>query len=144
VDCVFPGFQPESLFDLAADVERYPEFLKWWIAARVLRRDASGYVTDQILGLGPLRFRFVSKTSLHRPRRIDVTADEPSFRRFDLSWFFEPIPDSGCRVSVVAEVVLRSWLLQRVVDQVLPIALAGVVASFEAHAHELAPLGARR
>jgi ribosome-associated toxin RatA of RatAB toxin-antitoxin module len=23
---------PEQLFDLAADVERYPEFLPWWVA----------------------------------------------------------------------------------------------------------------
>jgi len=141
---VLRDFQPEPLFDLAADVERYPEFLKWWIAARILRRDANVYFTDQILGLGPLRFRFVSKTILLRPRRIDVTAEEPSFRRFELSWLFERIPDAGCRVSVVAAVALRSQLLQRVVDQVLPIAVADIVASFATRAHELAPIGPRQ
>ena len=138
------GFQPEPLFDLAADVERYPEFLKWWIAARILRRNANAYFTEQILGLGPIRFNFVSKTILYRPERIVVTADEPSFRRFDLAWFFEPVPDIGCRVSVEAGVALRASLLQRVVDRVLPPALADIVASFEARARKFARAGATR
>jgi coenzyme Q-binding protein COQ10 len=138
------GFQPELLFDLAADVERYPEFLRGWIAARILRRHENVYLTDQTLGLGPFRFRFVSRTTLLRPRRIDVTAEGPSFRRFELSWLFERIPDTGCRVSVVAAVALRSQLLQRVVDQVLPIAIADIVASFTARAHELARIGLKQ
>ena len=77
------GFQPEPLFDLAADVERYPEFLKWWVAAKILRRNANTYFAEQILGLGPIQFNFVSKTILYRPERIVVTADDPSFRRFE-------------------------------------------------------------
>jgi coenzyme Q-binding protein COQ10 len=138
------GFQPEPLFDLVADVERYPEFLKWWIAARIFRRNADAYFTEQILGLGPIQFNFVSKTILYRPERIVVTADEPSFRRFELAWFFEPIPDIGCRVSVEAGVRLRASLLQRVVDRVLPPALADIVASIEARARKLARAGASR
>ena len=131
------GLQPEPLFDLAADVERYPEFLKWWIAARILRRNANVYFTEQTLGRGPIRLNFVSKTVLYRPERIVVTADEPSFRRFELAWFFEPVPDAGCRVTVEASVTLRASLLQRVVDRVLPPALADIVASFEARARQL-------
>jgi len=138
------GFQPEPLFDLAADVERYPEFLQWWIAARILRRSANVYFTEQILGRGSIRLNFVSKTILYRPERIVVTSDEPSFRRFELAWFFEPVPDIGCRVSVEAGVALRASLLQRVVDRVLPAALADIVASFEAHARKLARTGASR
>lgn len=138
------GFQPEPLFDLAADVERYPEFLKWWIAARIIRRNANAYFTEQTLGLGPVRFNFVSKTVLYRPERILVTADDPSFRCFELAWFFEPTPDSGCRISVEATVTLRSSLLQRVVNRVLPPALADIIASFEARARKLARGGASR
>ncbi len=131
---VLRGFRPGPMFDLAADVERYPEFLPWWVAARVLRRDGKIYYTDQILGLGPLHVRFVSKAVLQRPRRIDVTSDKPPFRRFELSWIFEPIADAGCRVSVVATLALRSRLLQRVVDQLLPAAVDGIITAFEARA----------
>ena len=30
---------PEELFDLVADVERYPEFLPWCIGARIRSRE---------------------------------------------------------------------------------------------------------
>jgi len=136
VERILRGYEPEQLFDLAADVERYPEFLKWWIAARILRREANVYFTDQILGLGPLRVRFISKTVLYRPERIDVTARE-SFRHFELSWRFEQTTDGNCRVCVAAAAALRSQLLQLVVDQVLPLAIADIIASFEARAREL-------
>lgn len=138
VERVLHGFRPAPLFDLAADVERYPEFLPWWIVARVRRRNAKVYYTDQILGLGPLRVKFESKTILHRPRRIDVTSDEPPFRRFNLSWIFEPISSAGCRVSLLAQLELRSHALQRAVDWAMPQIVADIVNAFEARARRLA------
>ena len=138
VERVLRGFRPEPLFDLAADVERYPEFLPWWIVARVRRRDRKVYYTDQILGLGPLRVKFGSKTVLHRPRRIDVTSDEAPFRRFNLSWIFEPISGAGCRVSLLAELVLRSPTLQRAVDWAMPQIVADIVTAFETRSRRLA------
>jgi coenzyme Q-binding protein COQ10 len=70
------------LFDLAADVERYPEFLRWWISARIWRRRTDVYYTDQVVAFGPLRVGFRSKTILRRPARIEVVSDEPPFSGF--------------------------------------------------------------
>ena len=69
-------YTAEQLFDLAADVERYPEYLPWWIAARIRKREANVYYTHQVLGLGPIRVSFGSKTVLQPPTRIDVTSKE--------------------------------------------------------------------
>ncbi len=137
LDRVLAHGRPEQLFDLAADVERYPEFLRWWIAARIRRREGNIYYTDQIVGLGPLRVRFGSKSVLRRPERIDVISDEPPFRHFGLTWIFEPQPPEGCRVSVIAEMDLRSRVLQRVMERLLPGAVADIVAAFEARARLL-------
>lgn len=137
VERVLPHRRPEPLFDLAADVERYPEFLRWWAAARIRKREANVYYTDQIIGLGPVRVRFGSTAVLHRPERIDVTSDEPPFRRFSLSWLFEPQPGAGCRVTFIIEMELRSRMLERLVNQVLPVTVADVIAAFEARARTL-------
>ena len=74
VDRTLP-YSPEQPFDLAADVERYPEFLHWWITARVRKREAEVYCTHQVLGIGPIRIEFESRTVLRRPERIDVTSN---------------------------------------------------------------------
>src|SRR5579863_103454 len=125
------------LFDLAADVERYPEFLRWWISARIRRLEAEAYYTDQVLGFGPVRVSFASKTVLRRPDRIDVTSDEPPFRQFHLSWIFEPRPGGGCRVRLVAALEFHSRFLQRLVDRVMRVEIAEIISAFEKRAHRL-------
>ncbi len=130
-------FACEPVFDMAADIERYPEFLPWWIAARILRRDGNVCDVHQVLGLGPLRFEFDSRAVLARPRRIDVTSTDPLFRRYALSWSITPQP-AGCRVQVAADIEINAWLLQRAMVGLLPGAVDGIVQAFDARAHRLA------
>jgi len=136
VDRILP-YSPEQLFDLAADVERYPEFLHWWIRARVRRRDAEVYYTDQVLGIGPIHVEFESKTVLRRPERIDVTANESPFRKFKLSWLFDSRPGGRCRVTLTAEFEFRSYSLERLVDKVMSAGMNDIIASFVARAQRL-------
>jgi coenzyme Q-binding protein COQ10 len=131
-------YSSEQLFDLAADVERYPKFLHWWKAARVKRRDGDVYYTDQDLAFGPVRVRFGSKTSLHRPDRIEVTSYDPPFREFKLAWTFETLPDVHCcKVRLIAGFELRSRLLQEVVERLLPDITPEVITAFESRATRL-------
>ena len=130
-------YSAEQLFDLAADVESYPEYVPWWISAYIRKRDSNGYWTDQVLGLGPIRVRFGSRTILQRPKRIDVTSADFPFRQFRLSWAFEPQPGYACIVTVFAEFELRVAVLQRIYDRVLPNAVVDIMAAFEARAAAL-------
>ena len=69
------------MYDLVADIERYPEFLPWCIAARNRKREdsADGEVvwSDLVVGFKLVRERFTSKVNLipakdGAPARIDV------------------------------------------------------------------------
>src|SRR5262249_62388613 len=86
-------YSPEQLFDLAADVERYPKFLHWWKVARVKRKDGDVYYTDQNLAFGPDHVSFGSKSTLRRPDRIDDTSYISRFRVLKLSCTQDPPPD---------------------------------------------------
>lgn len=130
VERVLP-YTAEQLFDLAADVERYPEFLPSWVAARVVRRERETYETDQIVRFGPIRQRFFSRTVLSRPERIDVTSTSRSFRRFDLTWTFDPVPEGGCRVVLAAEIEFRRAVLDLLFDQALAGMLDKIILAFE-------------
>ncbi len=57
----------ERMFDLVADVERYPEFLPLMREATVISRCAGGYETEQVLALGLLAYRFRTRTTLNPP-----------------------------------------------------------------------------
>ncbi len=130
-------YTPEQLFDLVADVERYPEFLPWWVAARIRKRDGEVYYTDQVIGFGPIRERFPSKTVLKRPERIDVISDGGPFRHLEIQWTFEPAPRRGCLVGFHLDFELRSKLVQRLFALLLSDAARRVVATFERRAREV-------
>jgi coenzyme Q-binding protein COQ10 len=130
-------FTCEQVFDLAADVERYPEFLPGWISARIVKREANVLHVEQVLGIGPAQLRFASRTRLHRPERIEVTSSERPFRHYSLTWLFAPGPPVSCNLSVIVDLELESRLLQLLVNRVLPGSITGAIAAFEARASSL-------
>ena len=129
---------PEWLFDIVADVERYPEFLPLMRAARIVRRYPEAYETEQTLAVGLLLHRFRTRTELARPSRITIVSDDRSFCRFDVRWAFAPLADDHCHVNFALDCATRSLFLRPVVEMlILPMA-ASMVTAFEARAHALA------
>lgn len=101
----------EQMFDLVADVERYPEFLPLMQKAMIVRRDASAYETQQTLALGALTYRFRTRTELNRPHAIQVTSTDWAFRRFEIGWSFTPTPEGHCCVDFALDCEIRAlWL----------------------------------
>jgi coenzyme Q-binding protein COQ10 len=91
-------FTCEQVFDVAADIERYPAFLPWWISASISRREANTCYVEQVLGRGPVRVRFASKAVLQRPERLDITSSDASFRQFNLALLVVPSPSGGVQL----------------------------------------------
>ena len=130
-------FSCVQVFDLVADIERYPEFLPGWISARILKREANVLCVQQVLGVGPVRIQFASRAVLHRPERIDITSSEPPFRHHHLTWLVTTRSAASCSLGVTADVELDSRLLQHVVNRVLPGSIEDTLAAFEARANSL-------
>jgi coenzyme Q-binding protein COQ10 len=130
-------FDCEQVFDLAADIECYPQYLTGWVSARIQKRESNLCYVEQVVGFGPARLQFASIAALHRPERIDVTSTDTSFRHFSLSWLIVPARPSGCCISIEIEIELKSRLLQRIVNPLLPGAVDDIIAAFEARAHRL-------
>lgn len=81
-------YTPLQLFDLVIDVERYPDFLPWWIAANVWRREHNVYYTRQTVGLPFLGHEFQSITTFSRPRHINIHSVDRPFKILDMHWLF--------------------------------------------------------
>lgn len=120
---------PERMFDLVADVERYPEFLPLISQAQVVNRAATAYETEQVLAMGVFSYRFHTHTALDRPRSIIITSADPGFRRFEIHWAFAPAPSDGCRIDFSLDCEARSpWLRSMIDAWARPMALMMVEA----------------
>src|SRR3546814_14628246 len=67
----FLPYTQEQLFALVAEVERYPEFLPWCIAARIRSRQDNVVVADLVIGFKMVRERFTSRVTLDPPQRSE-------------------------------------------------------------------------
>ncbi len=139
-------YTPEQMFDLVADVERYPEFLPWCLAARIRRREDPVIVADLVIGFRMIRERFTSRVTLDRPGlRIDVAYTEGPFRFLRNQWIFHRV-EGGCRIQFHVEFEFRSAVLQKLMGVVFNEAVRRMVAAFEGRARQLYgdPRGAAR
>jgi len=123
----------ERLFELIADVEKYPDFLPMWIDARIYRRREDSYYTEQEIGLGPIRQRFCTKTVLTLPTLIEVTSADGLFREFFIRWDLASA-GQNCRVGITLSWEVRSYLMQKAIDLLLPETARSMVRAFERRA----------
>jgi coenzyme Q-binding protein COQ10 len=130
-------YAPEQLFDLVADVQRYPEFLPWCLAARIRRREGDTIIADLLIGFRMIRERFTSRVTLDRPGRIDVSYEEGPFRYLNNHWIFERLPDGRCRIDFFVDFEFRSMILQKLIGVLFNEAVRRMVGAFENRAREL-------
>lgn len=126
-----------QLFDLVADVERYPEFVPGVIKAGIRQRKDHTILVDMTIAVGPLRKRFSTVGVLHRPRRIDISSDDAVFDRFVQSWTFEPGAAGGTNVEYHVDFRFRSRVLQMLMGASFTDRAAATMAAFKRRALEL-------
>ena len=131
------AFAPRQIFDLVADVPRYPEFLPWCIGARVRERRGNVITADLLIGFKMVRERFTSRVALDRPQRIDVSYAEGPFRYLNNHWEFIAQPGGQCLIDFYVDFEFRSRVLQKIIGMLFHEAVKRMVGAFEARARQL-------
>jgi coenzyme Q-binding protein COQ10 len=134
-------YTPEQLFDLVADVRRYPEFLPWCVGSRILSRTENELTADLTIGFKMFRESFRSHVLLERPHHIHVRYLNGPFRYLNNHWRFNPHPQ-GTEVQFFVDFEFRSRLLQMVIGTVFNEAVRLMVRAFERRAMHLYGRGA--
>lgn len=132
----FLPYEPAQMYQLVADIERYPEFLPWCLAARIRRRAGNIVYADLVIGFKMVRESFTSRVELCPPDRINVTYAEGPFRYLNNHWVFAPA-QGGCVIDFYVDFEFRSRMLQKIISTLFGEAVKRMVAAFEARAHQL-------
>lgn len=130
-------YSAEQMFDLVADVARYPEFLPWVIATRVRSDTDTEMVADMVVGFKSLREKFTSRVAKDRPREIDVHYVDGPLRDLDNTWIFRPSEDGGCEVDFSVDFTFKNMVFEALAGQYFDRAFRRMVEAFEARADKL-------
>ena len=130
-------YTPEQMFDLVADVARYPEFLPWIIAMRVRQDGETETVADMIVGFKGLRETFTSRVEKARPERIHVDYIDGPLKYLRNDWRFRPDGADGCLVDFSVDFAFRNRVFEMLAGQVFGTALRRMIGAFEDRAAAL-------
>jgi len=130
-------YSAELMYAVVADVEKYPEFLPWVVALRVLSRHENGLVAEMAVGYGGLRERYTSEVRLNpAARTIEVIEIEGPFKTLENRWRFTP-NEQGCEVDFCIEFEFKSRLLHSVAGHAFEQVMLRMTDAFEARAAAL-------
>jgi coenzyme Q-binding protein COQ10 len=131
-------YRPEDLFDLAADVAHYPDFIKWIRTLRLLgEEEEQGRVrcrAEVTVGFKGFTETFVTDVDARRPElAIDVSLVRGPFRKLSNAWRFAPTA-RGTRVEFSIAFEFRNFVLQALADANKTYAVKRVIDAFVAEA----------
>ena len=128
---------PEQLYALVLDVQKYPQFLPWCLAARVKSQTESELTADLIICFNMFRETFTSYVEFDSDKlEIDVRYAEGPFKHLTNNWKFLPHED-GCEIDFYVDFEFKSRLLQSVIEALFTEAVRRMVRAFETRADKL-------
>jgi coenzyme Q-binding protein COQ10 len=132
-----------DMFDLVADVERYPQFVPLCesLAIRKRSRESDGrevIVAQMTIAYKLIRETFTSRVTLDRERlTILVEYLQGPFRRMNNRWSFHPTEDDGSDVEFFLVYEFRSRALGFLMGSVFDAAFRRFAAAFERRADQV-------
>jgi len=136
------AFTSRQMFDLVADVEKYPQFLPLCEGLTLRKRERAGdkevLIADMTVGYKAIRESFTSRVVLD-PARFAVQAgsvpDYPSgpFRSLENHWSFAEAP-GGCDVTFSISYEFKSVLMQMLVGSLFDRVFRRYTQAFEERA----------
>ena len=135
-------YTAQQMYDLVADVGRYPEFLPWTSAARITARrpfdEGEVMEADLVISFKVFRETFASRVTLWpQKKRIDTEYLTGPFRKMTSFWMFRDRPEGGSEVEFFVDFEFRNAILQRIIGVVFNDAMQRVVRAFERRASAL-------
>jgi coenzyme Q-binding protein COQ10 len=134
-------YSAQQMYDLVADVARYPEFLPWTAAARIRSRKEEGdhevMLADLVVSFKVFRERFGSRVTLWPERsRIDTEYIEGPFKHLHSRWEFRDV-EGGSEVHFEVDFEFRNVILQKAAGLFFFEAMQRIVRAFETRARDL-------
>ena len=130
-------YTPEQLFDMVADVRRYPEFLPWTAAVRIRSDSPTETVADLAVGFKAIKETFTSRVRKDRPRAIEIDYIEGPLKYLHNSWNFTPDGQGGTNIDFCVDFAFKSRMFEMLAGQVFDRALRKMIGAFCERAEQL-------
>jgi ribosome-associated toxin RatA of RatAB toxin-antitoxin module len=126
------------MFDLVADVARYPEFMPWCGGAQVSQRDENGMQASITISIAGIRQTFTTRNEHDYPHVITFRLVDGPFSQLTGKWQFIDLGDGqACKVLYTMEYAFSSRALEAVVGPIFNRIATSFIDSFTQRAQKV-------
>lgn len=140
-DCKHFDYTAEQLFSLVADVERYPEFLPWVKAVRIVERHDTHFISDVVVHFKHITEQYRCRADLLPPDSVTAHAGSIAvslvkgpFHHLSNDWRFVPTDTGGCEVQFTVDFKFKVPLLDTLIGALFDRATRKMISAFETRA----------
>jgi len=132
-----------NMFDLVADMEKYPAFVPLCSALKVRSRADKGegvcvVIAEMTVAYKMIQQTFVTRDTLDRPNfKILVEYLDGPFSRLQNRWTFHPAGEKACEVEFFIDYEFRSRTLALLMGAMFDTAFRKFAAAFEQRADKV-------
>ena len=132
-----------QMFDLVADVERYPEFVPLCSSLKVRQRTSKPdgteiVICDMTVSFKLVREAFTTKVTLDRANlKILVEYLQGPFSRMQNRWSFTPAGEEACDVEFFIDYEFKSRMLGMLMGNMFDVAFRRFASAFEKRADQV-------
>jgi ribosome-associated toxin RatA of RatAB toxin-antitoxin module len=126
-----------EMYALVEDIESYPRFLPWCVAAVVKSRAPGETLAALTVGMAGVTQSFTTRNANRAPEAIDMQLVEGPFRRFAAAWRFQPLGDRACKVEFSMQLEFASRTLAALLQPLFERIADGMVSAFTRRADEI-------
>jgi len=140
----FSDFSCGQLYALVADVEKYPEFLPWCSAARIIKEEKNTIIAELVIHFASMHEKYTSIVTACPPKeersecKIDVQLIEGPFKTLENYWHFKfDAERRQTKITFEIQFEFQSKILQKMIGLMFESALMKMMKSFEERAKKI-------
>jgi ribosome-associated toxin RatA of RatAB toxin-antitoxin module len=118
------------MFDLVADVEKYPQFMPWCGGASVSAHDAHGMQASITISFAGIKQTFTTRNKHHYPSCIELELVDGPFSDLTGKWEFISLSQDACKVLFTLNYQFSNRTLETLVGPIFNRIASSFIDSF--------------
>ncbi len=127
---VLVPYSRAQMFDLVADVAKYPEFMPWCGGTTVHRHDEKGMEASITISIAGVKQTFTTRNDHDYPGLITFHLVNGPFSTLTGNWEFHELDKNACKVVYIMEYAFSSRTLEAVVGPIFNRIASSFIDSF--------------
>ena len=139
-------YSAKHMFDLVMDIEKYPQFLPWCLAAKITKRfDENHLEADLVINFKGFSQKYSSdvraKKTIDNEFLISVVSIDGPFKNLINSWEFKDLPSAdgkaSCQIKFFIDFEFKSIILGKMIGMIFEKATNKMIDAFEKRAETM-------